>query len=85
MCNKATIVTYAFSVQHFENTTIVAYVSLRVNWFSAMKINGMYIYAHLHFPLSVVPTSQSEVTMQLNDNQRRQDDERSQVEHGNGL
>ena len=28
---KATIVTYAFSVQCFENATIVAYVGLRVN------------------------------------------------------
>ena len=33
-----------------------------------------------------VPTSQSEVTvMQSDDNQPRQDDERSQVEHTNGL
>ena len=28
---KATIVAYAFSVQCFENVTIVAYVGLRVN------------------------------------------------------
>ena len=28
---KATIVAYAFSVQCFENTTIVAYVGLRVS------------------------------------------------------
>ena len=27
---KATIVAYAFSVQYFENSTIVAYVGLRV-------------------------------------------------------
>ena len=27
---KTTIVAYVFSVQYFENTTIVAYVSLRV-------------------------------------------------------
>ena len=27
---KATIVAYAFSVQYFENTTIVAYAGLRV-------------------------------------------------------
>ena len=27
---KANIVAYAFSVQYFENTTIVAYVGLRV-------------------------------------------------------
>ena len=41
---------------------------------------------HLHFPLSVVPTSQSEVTvMQSDDNQPKQDDESSQVEHTNGL
>ena len=28
---KATIVAYVFSVQYFENTTIVAYAGLRVN------------------------------------------------------
>ena len=28
---KATIVAYAFSVQYFENATIVAYAGLRVN------------------------------------------------------
>ena len=27
---KATVVAYAFSVQYFENTTIVAYAGLRV-------------------------------------------------------
>ena len=33
-----------------------------------------------------VPTSQSEITvMQSDDNQSRQDDESSQVEHTNGL
>ena len=33
MCIKATIVAYAFSfsVQYFENATIVAYAGLRVN------------------------------------------------------
>ena len=31
MCIKATIVAYAFSVQCFENVTIVAYAGLRVN------------------------------------------------------
>ena len=28
---KATIVAYAFSVQYFENATVVAYAGLRVN------------------------------------------------------
>ena len=28
---KATIVTYAFSVQYLKNATLVAYVGLRVN------------------------------------------------------
>ena len=31
---KATIVAYVFSVQCFENATIVAYVGLRVNDFN---------------------------------------------------
>ena len=30
MCIIATIVAYAFSVQYFENATIVAYMGLRV-------------------------------------------------------
>ena len=30
MCIKATIVAYAFSLQCFENATVVAYVGLRV-------------------------------------------------------
>ena len=30
MCIKATIVAYAFSVQYFENATVVAYAGLRV-------------------------------------------------------
>ena len=31
MCIKATIVAYAFSVECFENTTIVVYAGLKVN------------------------------------------------------
>ena len=30
MLIKATVVTYAFSMQYFENATIVAYVNLRI-------------------------------------------------------
>ena len=49
-----------------------------------MKINGMHCTST--FPLSVVPTSQSEVTViQSDDNQPRQHDESSQVEHRNGF
>ena len=51
-----------------------------------MKINGRQHTHILHFPLSVVLKSQSKVTvMQSDDNQPRQDDENSQVEHTNGL
>ena len=31
MCIKATIVAYVFSMQYYENATIVAYAGLRVN------------------------------------------------------
>ena len=49
-----------------------------------MKINGMY--TNIYIFLSVVPTSQSEVTVvQSDDNQPRQHDKSSQVEHTNGL
>ena len=62
MCIKATIVAYAFSVQQFENTTIVTYVGLRVNWFilnrwskywSKLVHTHMYTCTH-RFSLPVV-------------------------------
>ena len=43
MCIKATIVAYAFSLQYFENTTIIAYVGLRIT----MKINGMHMHIYI--------------------------------------
>ena len=49
MCIKTTIVAYAFSLQYFENTTIIAYVGLWIN--STMKINGM----HMHIYISTIP------------------------------
>ena len=41
---KATIVAYAFSVQYFENVTIVAYVGVRVNSGHVYTFSTMYIY-----------------------------------------
>ena len=40
---KTTIVAYAFSVQYFENATIVAYAGLRV------KHNGRSDYLNIKF------------------------------------
>ena len=37
---KVTIVAYAFSVQYFENATIVAYVGLRVKELSCQNCSG---------------------------------------------
>ena len=54
---KATIVAYAFSVQHFENTTVAAYAGLRVNWCSAMKISGM----HCTFKFFLISSSNKSV------------------------
>ena len=39
---KATIVTYAFLVQCFENATIVAYAGLRVQWLIEHFIQLIY-------------------------------------------
>ena len=44
MSIKATIVAYVFSVQYFENTTIVAYAGLRVNSGHVYTFSSMYIY-----------------------------------------
>ena len=44
MSIKATIAVYAFSVQYFENATIVAYVGLRVNSGHVYTFSSMYIY-----------------------------------------
>ena len=35
---KATIVAYAFSVQYFENTTLVTYAGLRVKEWEILEI-----------------------------------------------
>ena len=45
MCIKATIVAYAFSVQYFENATIVAYAGLRVKY---------YINLYMHVCIYIV-------------------------------
>ena len=42
---KATIVAYAFSVQYFENTTIVAYAGLRIKFRGFLS---MVIYEALY-------------------------------------
>ena len=44
MSIKATIVAYVFSVQYFENTTIVAYAGVRVNSGHVYTFSSMYIY-----------------------------------------
>ena len=46
---KTTIVAYAFSVQCFENATIVAYVGLRVKY-----ITMIYLFTAMHTYISAV-------------------------------
>ena len=47
---KSTKVTYAFSVQHFENATIVAYMGLRVKQVDILisKNQALQIYLKHH-------------------------------------
>ena len=42
---KATIVSYVFLVQYFENTTIVAYAGLRVNeYYMTVLLDNQMMY-----------------------------------------